>query len=51
VLYVVNIAFNIRRCSSPLLISIPFLGEHPTGHLIAGAGLVLLGASPNARNN
>jgi drug/metabolite transporter (DMT)-like permease len=26
-----------------ILISIPILGEHPTGHLLAGAALVLLG--------
>ena len=36
-------AINYVQPVIVILISIPLLGEHPTGHLIAGAGLVLLG--------
>lgn len=36
-------AINYVQPVIVILISIPFLGEHPTGHLLAGASLVLLG--------
>ena len=36
-------AINYVQPVIVILISIPFLGEHPTGHLLSGAALVLLG--------
>ena len=36
-------AINYVQPVIVILISIPLLGEHPTGHLLAGAALVLLG--------
>jgi drug/metabolite transporter (DMT)-like permease len=36
-------AINYVQPVIVILISIPFLGEHATGHLLAGAALVLLG--------
>jgi drug/metabolite transporter (DMT)-like permease len=39
-------AINYVQPVVVILLSIPFLGEHPTGHLVAGAGLVLLGVYP-----
>ena len=36
-------AINYVQPIIVILISIPILGEHPTGHLLAGAALVLLG--------
>jgi drug/metabolite transporter (DMT)-like permease len=36
-------AINYIQPIIVILISIPILGEHPTGHLLAGAALVLLG--------
>ena len=36
-------AINYVQPVVVILISIPLLGEHPTGHLLAGAALVLLG--------
>lgn len=34
-------AINYLQPVVVILISVPFLGEHPTGHLLAGAALVL----------
>jgi drug/metabolite transporter (DMT)-like permease len=36
-------ALNYIQPVIVILISVPLLGEHPTGHLFAGAALVLLG--------
>jgi drug/metabolite transporter (DMT)-like permease len=36
-------AINYVQPVVVILLSVPFLGEHPTGHLLAGAALVLFG--------
>jgi drug/metabolite transporter (DMT)-like permease len=37
------VVINYMQPVVVVLLSIPLLGEHPTGHLVASGGLVLLG--------